>query len=178
MSRYLAREINEYLAKAKNQDLTTTERGRALEGLTAYLFSGVPGVNVLASNSVDVFDCQELDVVLQNDALPGGLIGFDAEIIVECKNWSTPVGSSEVAWLDTKLRCRGLRHGLLVAMNGVTGTRHSLTSAHQIVATALAEKRRIIVLDGNQLAQVRTSQKLVSLCRERMGHLLTSRGIS
>lgn len=177
MSRYSVRAITRYLSEARDGSLSSTDRGRALEELVSHIFSAIPGVSVLASNALDVFECQELDVVLQNDSSISGLVGFDAEILVECKNWSNPVGSSEVAWLDTKLRCRGLRHGFLVTMNGITGQPHSLKSAHQIVASALAEQRRIVVLDGNILGGLRTHTELVTLCRQRMGQLLTSRGI-
>lgn len=142
-----------------------------------YMFAQIPGVTVVAQNAVDVFECQELDVVLQNDALPNGLMGFDPEILVECKNWTDPVGSAEVAWFDTKLRCRGLRHGLLVSMNGITGQAHSLKSAQQIVAAALAEQRRIVHVRIADLVALRSHADLVGYCRGRMTALLTSRGL-
>lgn len=165
------------ITEIRNDALTPNVRGKALEGLASDLFSAIPGVDVIATNSMDVFACQEIDVVLWNVGSSQGLIGFDKEILVECKNWSTPVGALEVAWFDTKLRTRGMRHGFLLAMNGITGQHQSRTSAHAIIAIALAERRRIVVLKAEELKEIKTSDDLVQLCRRRMHSLLTTRGL-
>ena len=54
--------------------------------------------------------------------------------IIECKNWSNPVGSMEVSWFITKIRDRGLDFGVLVAANGVTGDARDKTAAHHVVS--------------------------------------------
>ncbi len=157
---------------------TNFEKGRALEEFSRTLFSTIPGIEVHASNSVDVFSCQELDVVLANMGDSDGLFGFDLTLLVECKNWQAPVGSMEVAWFDTKLRMRGLRTGLLIALNGITGNPHSLTSAHAIVAAALAENRRIGVVKPEDLLAAGTGPDLARFCRRRLAELHLSRGLA
>jgi hypothetical protein len=57
------------------------------------------------------------------------------------------VSSGEVAWFITKLRNRGLDFGILVSTRRITGNAPDLTAAHHIVATALLEKRRLLVLN-------------------------------
>jgi hypothetical protein len=177
VTRYAVGRLRTALGAAQDADLPTAQRGRALEDLAAFLFGSIPGVSVFATNSVDVFTSQEIDVVLDNLGHANGLLGFEREILIECKNWSDPVGSNEVAWFDTKLRTRGLRHGFLLAMNGITGNAYARTSAHNIIAMALIEQRRIVVITGDDLAQLRSTQQLVSLCRTRMAQMLLSRGL-
>lgn len=164
-------------ATMANSRRTTTQRGRALESLAALMFSGIPGVTVLATNSRDVFACEEIDVVLYNVGDSVGLFGFDQIIPIECKNWREPVGALEVAWFDTKLRLRGLKTGILLALNGITGLSHSKTSAQHIVAVALKEERRLVILGVNELRSCATFEDLVSLCRTRLSQLYLSRSM-
>jgi len=52
---------------------TTTEQGRAYEGLIRYVFETVPGLSVTAQDQLDVFHAQEIDVMLWNEKHAKGL---------------------------------------------------------------------------------------------------------
>jgi hypothetical protein len=123
-----------------------------------------------------VFESQEIDVALGNDAVPGGLAGFERLIFVECKNWNQPVGSLEVAWLDTKLRLRGVDFGVLVALKGITGKSHALTSARFILASALPYKRYIVVVSRPEIEGLRGPDDLVALLQRKRLRLVMSGG--
>lgn len=99
-------------------------------------------------NKKNVFETEEVDICVYNVFSPGGLPSpaFPPWILIECKNWSHKVSSSEVSWFDTKLRDRGLSLGILIATQGITGDSQRLTDAHFIVAKALSEQRKIIVI--------------------------------
>jgi hypothetical protein len=73
-----------------------------------------------------------------------------------------------VNWFDTKLRNRGLDFGVLVATNGITGNGNDLTAAHHIVATALKERRRLVVICGDELTALADSSDLVKLIKEKL----------
>lgn len=165
------------LARARDDTLNTDARGVALEDLAELIFGAVPGVEVAATRSVDIFRSQELDVVCRNDQLVDGLSDFDHIVPVECKNWSSPVGSMEVAWFDTKLRVRSRTTGVLIAMNGITGDPHSLTSANQIVSLALAEGRSILVLRDVEIEALQSGEELAALLKRKEVELNLSRGL-
>jgi hypothetical protein len=169
--------LNDLLERARDGDLRADVRGLALEDLAELMFAAVPGVDVVASRSVDVFRSQELDVVCRNHHLTDGLSDFDHLVIVECKNWSSPVGSMEVAWFDTKLRVRSRRTGVLIAMNGITGDPHSLTSANQIVSFALGEGRSILVLRVDEIEALQTGEDLATLLKRKEVELNLTRGL-
>src|SRR5208337_4711281 len=106
MGAYSAAAIGAYLARCDDTTATGTERGKALEDLMCYLFGAVPGVSVEDRNAVNTAGTEEIDVALWNDKSRNGLNFLPHVILVEAKNWSSPVSSMEVSWFITKLRDR------------------------------------------------------------------------
>lgn len=150
---------------------TTSEQGRALEDLICYIFEQVPGISITKRNEMNAFRTEEIDVALWNDGHPEGLFFLPNIILVECKNWSQAVGSGEVNWFDSKLRNRGLNFGVLVATNGITGNAEDLTAAHAVVAAALREGRRLLVLRTQEIVALADSAQLVRLIKEKLCEL-------
>jgi hypothetical protein len=101
--------------RAADAATATAAKGKALEDLTCYLFEKVPGVRIARRNVKNAFETEEIDVAIWNEQHPRGLINFNAIILIECKNWSKAVESSEVSWFLTKLENRGLDFGVLIA---------------------------------------------------------------
>jgi Restriction endonuclease len=153
---------------------TTTDKGRALEDLICYVFGLVPGIAITRRNTLNVFNSEEIDVALWNEKDPTGIPFMQEIILVECKNWSAAVGSAEINWFDAKLRNRGLNYGILVAASGITGDSHDLTAAHQVVAGALREQRRLLVITADQLLQLPDTDALVYLIKEKLCDLAVS----
>ena len=162
-------------AGANAQD--TTAQGRALEDLICYVFEQVPGIVITRRNTTNVFHTEEVDVAFFNDAVPDGFSFLPNILLIEAKNWSTRVGSDEVAWFDTKIRHRGLSFGILVTTQGVTGDPDSLTAAHSIVSAALKEQRRLIVITTTELQALTDTAQLVKLLKTKLCDL-TVRGTS
>ena len=156
-----------HIAAAVN-GATNAERGRAYEDLICYVFSQVPGISITRRNEMNVFETEEIDVAVWNDGHTEGLFFLSNIILIECKNWSNPVGSAEVNWFDTKLRNRGLDFGVLVATNGITGNANDLTAAHSIIAGALKERRKLVVIRGEELIALTESSQLVKLIKEKL----------
>jgi hypothetical protein len=151
---------------------TTTERGRALEDLIAYLFEEIPGISLTKRNTLNYFQTEEIDLAFWNDKDPNGLYFLPYIILVECKNWSQPVGSIEVAWFDRKLQDRGLDFGILFAASGVTGDMNEHTRANFIIATALAQKRQLIVITRAELEVISSPDEIVRLIKEKITELV------
>lgn len=74
-------------------------------------------------------------------------------------------------WFDTKLRNRGMEFGILVATKGITGNAYDLTAAHKIVADALKEKRRLVVLTPNEIIALAETDDLCHLLKKKMCEL-------
>jgi hypothetical protein len=113
--------VSDFLKVADESD-TSDAKGKAFEELTCFLVEQIPGVSVIARNALDYFESEEIDLAIFNARHPRGLKVFDDWFLIECKNWSKPVGSSEVATFISKLADRSLGFGILMAANGITGS--------------------------------------------------------
>src|SRR5439155_6930939 len=150
MASYSRRLIKDYLQRA-DKAKTTTVKGKALEDLAVYLFENVPGLSHPKRNKKNEYHTEEIDLAFWNDLHPGGLKSLNAIILVECKNWSKPVGSMEVNWFITKIRNRALNFGILLAAKGITGSAQDRDEAHHVVSQALKDGVRMIIITRTEI---------------------------
>ncbi|SRR5258708_23657996 len=160
MAPIVAATIQAYIDAGRNGH-TTADQGRALEDLICYVMSQIPGVAITHRNELNAFETEEIDVAIWNDGAADGLFFLPNIILVECKNWSNRVGSIELNWFDAKLRNRGLMLGILVTTLGITGQAADLTAAHAIVAAALREGRRLVIVTTDELLATGSTEELV-----------------
>lgn len=156
MAAYSKKTILKFLAKG-DAATTTSEKGKALEDLICYLFEKIPGLSLTERNVKNTYESEEIDVAFFNDQHAAGLNFLSQILIVECKNWNTPVGSSQVSWLAWKVRRRSLECGILVAANGITGDPNDGKDAHDIVTAALADGIRLLVITREEIEGLQTS---------------------
>lgn len=159
---------------AGNAAATTADKGKALEDLICYVFDKVPGIAITRRNALNAFGNEEIDVALWNEQDDDGLHFLPNIILIECKNWSKAVGSIEVNWFDSKLRNRGLDFGILISTNGVTGNGADRNAAHDTVAAAPREKRKLIVITTDAIVAMNNTDQLVTLIKESLCELAVS----
>ncbi len=178
MARYSKARISRLLSDSDGAP-TADQKGDILEQLTRYIFEKVPGVSFYAKNILDGNRAQELDVVFWNLQKQSDICFLDAVIIVECKNTTHPVSSAQVGWFVRKLQDRGATHGVLVALDGITGNNDEGTSAHSEVLSALVrDKIRILVITREELLNLGTTDDLVDLLKEKILQLTLYRTIA
>jgi len=174
MANYSVKKINEYLADCNDANATHQVRGTSFEDLVSYLFEKMPGVSITERDEMNVFANEEIDVAIWNDREKNGLYFLPNIVLVECKNWSVPVSSIEVAWFAHKLQSRGLDFGILVANNGITGNAAELTASHNIIAQHLAMKRQIIVVTTAEIKQFTKTEQFIELIKKKICKLAVS----
>jgi hypothetical protein len=155
---------------------SSDNKGKALEDFCAVFFGAIPGVVVAERNLLDDAQSQELDLVLENDLDPNGLGPnlLKPLIFVEAKNWKSPVGSAEVAWLYWKIRMAGSEtDGVLVVASGVTGRSEERTSAWNILSAANQDLKRILVLSPKEMVDCATVEDVRQLFRLKKRRLAT-----
>lgn len=157
--------------------LTTTARGRALEDLICYVFQQVPGIHLTMRNTMNVFLTEEVDVAFFNNATADGFAGLPDVILIEAKNWSSRLGSIEVAWFDYKVQSRGMPLGIIVTTLGITGVQDDLTRAHKIVSDALQKGRRLIVITVAELQALVDTDALVKLLKQKILEVVVRGGL-
>lgn len=131
----------EKLVEAVETAGTSDEKGRALEELTAKLFAQIDGFSVTGRVRTDT---EEIDISILNDSQDPRFRREEAELLVECKNWSKKCGKNEFVIFKEKVENRKQRCslGFLVSWNGFadTVTREMLRGSR--------ENTLIVPLDG------------------------------
>jgi hypothetical protein len=148
--------------------MTTTDKGDRFEELCNYLFENLSGVSIEGRDSVTA--SEEIDIVLWNAQLEEVLRPFDNTILVECKNWSVPVGAPAFDSFISKIRRRTLKTGIFIAANGVTGdflNSNAGNGAIDIIKSALAEGIRVIIINRNDLDSITTLDDFRNLIKKR-----------
>ena len=173
MARISRRKVREILAES-DAATTKADKGKLLEDLTAYVFEKVPGISVTARNEKNTYETEEIDVAFWNEQHANGFKALNALILVECKNWTSPVGSMEVNWFLTKIRNRSLDFGILIAANGITGNAEDRRQAHDVVSKALADGVRMILLTRAEIEELTESAELVTLVKRKLCELVVS----
>lgn len=105
--------------------LTATDanrKGKALEDTVKHLFTLIPGMHHARTNARN--QTEEIDVIVTNRSNDAFLQRQGDFIIVECKNWSTSVGTPVSARLRDKVTKRYGRSklGICVSMGGFADT--------------------------------------------------------
>jgi hypothetical protein len=176
MAAYDQAVIRGYLAVVDNPP-NNAAKGKAFEDLACYLLDGIPGIKITARNEMNTFATEEIDVACKNDNHPAGLGGLDAFFLVECKGWTDAVTSEQVSWFLTKVRHRGLRFGVLIAANGITGEPEHLSRAHFLVNMEMAQfGTRMVIVTRQEIEQLTSGERFAELIVEKVCRLHASGG--
>jgi len=97
--------------------------------------------------------------------------------LVECKGWTDAVGSEQVSWFLTKIRHRGVRFGILIAANGITGDPEHLSRAHFQVGVELATHGiRMVIVTRQELEILASGEEFARLILQKVCTLHASCG--
>jgi hypothetical protein len=173
MAQLSSKRIQALLRQGLNAS-TRTAQGRALEDLVCYVFGKVPGIEIVMRDALNVFATEEVDVAFWNDRSRSGFHFLPNVLLVECKNWSHPVGSQEVSYFGQRLQNHGRDHGILVAANGISGSAQELKRAHYEIAMSLSRGLHILVLTGVELAALHGTNQLIDLVKGKLCELAVS----
>lgn len=103
------------LAKCRNR------KGKALEDFCESFFTATNGLTVYDRNVN--FETEEIDLFLQNNTMkPYWAYLQSPNILVECKNWSEPVGAEEIKLFRQKINDHRnlIKVGFFIAISGFT----------------------------------------------------------
>lgn len=156
---------------------TNAAKGKAFEDLACYLLEGVPGVRITVRNESNTFATEEIDVACLNQSDPEGLGSLMDFFLVECKGWKDAVTSEQVAWFLTKSRHRGMRFGILIAANGITGEPEHLSRANFLVSAELASFGiKMVIVTRQEIEQLSSGEQFARLIIRKICTLHASGG--
>lgn len=119
----------------------------------------------------------EIDLSYWNNQHPSGLTGFEAIGLLECKNTEEPIGSQEIDQFISKIRNRGLTHGIMVTLSGITGNPIQGNAGQNTISRALFEGIRIVVLERGDLRDLSHTDELINLLRQKVCELVVNEAV-
>lgn len=164
-------EVLETLLKQINSpEATSSEKGRALEDLADNVLRSVSGLRIISRDAR--LAAEEIDFIVENcvDSLFWRNLG--TPIIVECKNWSNPVGTPEITNLIGKMEALGpaAKFAFLVAINGITGDAHRDAQLRR--REGRQKGRNIILLTREDLVRLALGSSFHHVLERRYDELL------
>lgn len=153
------------------------EKGQLLEDLIEYVLQNIEGIENIQRNILNTFASEEIDVSVYNNKSDLGLPFAPFVFLVECKNWSNPVSSDEIAWFFTKLRNRACEFGILVAASGISGAPQFVSNSQHTLSHALHDGIKILVITRAELEQLQDSSEFVSLLKTKLCKLIVAGAI-
>jgi hypothetical protein len=129
---------------------TSNQKGTTFETLSEYILGELEGVEVQDRDVLMAYE--EIDLLLWNAKIEEVLQPWDNIILVECKNWSKPVGSAVLDNFIAKLRRRHISTGIFIAANGITG---DFINGNNADRGALALLRDTLMQDGIRIVVIR-----------------------
>jgi hypothetical protein len=176
MAAYNLAVIQAYLAIVDNPP-TNAAKGKAFEELACYLLNGIPGINITARNQLNTFVTEEIDIACRNENDPAGLGTLVDFFLVECKGWRDAVNSEQVAWFLTKIRHRGVRFGILIAANGITGEPEHLSQANFLVSVEMATFGiKMVIITREEIEKLTSGEDFAKLIIQKVCTLHASGG--
>ncbi len=154
----------------------TDAKGKAYEELAVYLFESIPGCYT-EHDVTSVFQSEQVDVAVGNDKRADGVPILPYVMLVECKDWSSPVNSTVVGYFTNILANRSVELGILIAANGITGDRRSFTNAHALGPPGMARGIKIIVVTTDEIARLTCTSDWIDLLKRRFLLAVATGGI-
>ncbi|MGI0051141.1 MAG: restriction endonuclease, partial [Nitrososphaeraceae archaeon] len=125
-------------------------KGLLLEQVISEIFTLVPNLSIAGTRVDDKI--QEIDIQVRNFNRENVWYDLDGLIFIECKNWNVRVGSDEIGNFISKLEDYGLKTGIFVAVNDITGDIES--GAKGKIKKALSRGIRILTINGNDIDDI------------------------
>ena len=108
----------------------------------------------------------ELDLIIENNhTFHPFLRELGINFLIECKNWSKPVGVSEIRDFAGDMDSKRVKFGILISKNGITGTEYK--DAKKVVVDYFKKGITIIVLDLLDLNSIAKGTNLITTLREK-----------
>lgn len=144
---------------------TSAEKGKSLERLAECFVKLFPNLEVVGRN-VRIED-EELDLVVKNENEKIFWQRLKAPIIIECKNWTKPVGAPQIRDLVQKMR--EVRTAFLIAAQGVTYKK----GAYYEIIEARKKGKFILVLDLEDIEDILRGVNPEEIIQEKFYSLWT-----
>lgn len=151
---------------------TNQDKGRSLEDLATLLFSKIPSLHCKYRNLNT--RSSEIDLVVEYIGANFNIPLFEElgrYLLIECKNWSSPVGVAPVRDFLGKLRKSKTQLGILFAKNGITGEGTGLDALREIQSAYDRDGTFLLVFSLAEVKQIENGADFIALLDQKSDSL-------
>ena len=158
------RVFSVFLEKA-NTASTNHEKKLSYEYLAILLIGSVEGFSIFGHDARGL--SEEIDLWVSNESEDDFLKRYIGSLfIVECKNWSGPVGVPQIRGIRSIIEDKHIQFAILMSKNGITGDKYR--DAVNLVQKAFHDGRYIVVLDQSDLLDIANGKQPVDKIKEKI----------
>lgn len=151
---------------------TNQDKGRSLEELATLLFTNAPSLQCKYRNLIT--RSSEIDLVVEYRGSKFDIPLFEElgrYCLIECKNWSSPVGVAPVRDFLGKLRKAKTQLGILFAKNGITGEGTGLDALREIQSAYDRDGTFLLVFSLADVKQIESGTDFIALLDQKSDSL-------
>jgi hypothetical protein len=151
---------------------TNQDKGRSLEELASLLFSDVPSLHCKYRNLIT--RSSEIDLVVEYRGSKFDIPLFEElgrYCLIECKNWTSPVGVAPVRDFLGKLRKAKTQLGILFAKNGITGEGTGLDALREIQSAYDRDGTFLLVFSLADVKKIESGTDFIALLDQKSDSL-------
>lgn len=144
------------LVEAVDEATTNDAKGKTLESLANFLFNSVPSLKCKYANLQT--RSSEIDLVVEYNPSKERIPIFEElgrYCLVECKNWSKPVGVGPVRDFMGKLDKCKVRLGVIFSKNGITGIDSGVDALREIQSRFDRDGTYLLVFSLDDLKEIK-----------------------
>ncbi len=151
---------------------TNDQKGKSLEEVTRFLFASTPELRCKYANLHT--KSSEIDLVIEYDSSKGRIPLFEDTgryCLVECKNWSKPVGVGPIRDFMGKIdKCR-TRLGVIFSKNGVTGVNSGVDALREIQSRYDRDGVLVLVFSLEDLRAINDGRTFIEAIDRKADHI-------
>ena len=147
--------------EAVERATTSEEKATSLERLAEFLFGTVPSLRCKYRNLLT--RSSEIDLVVEYDRSRQPRLALFEDLgryaLIECKNWSNPVGASTIRDFMGKMKKSKVRLGIVFSRNGITGAYAGTDALLEIHSLFQQDGVYLLVLSLEELRKIRSGEQ-------------------
>lgn len=155
-----------FIEKAENAK-TNHEKKLTYEYLAIFLVGAIDGLTIIGHDQRGT--SEEVDVWVANESADSFWQKMGTPFMIECKNWSDPVGVQEVRNLRAIMDDKNVTLAILISKNGITGdTRHEAVG---VIHNTFRTGKFVVVLDQADLLEIANGIHPATMIKRKMYEL-------
>lgn len=153
---------------ATQQAQTNNEKKVSYESLARFILESLPFLKCKYTNLRT--KSSEIDLVMEYGGWSEKTV-FDwlgRYVLVECKNWASPVGASEIRDFIGKMGQTGANLGFVFARNGITGERDGADAVREIHNAWQSHKKAVIIFSESDISTLMAGASLYEIIDQKI----------